>query len=162
MERFHSMSKSIWIIMLLLIIQRSWNCVRTLASSPHSYLPRVSEVCRWFPPWVMMNFLSPSQPPREPFCTCVRSAYARLCFSVHLDAFLYSCVCVCVHMHVCFCLLRSQRRLISPAGPVRLFLGAHSSQLEATAVTCSPSIPLSSPYPLSCFFLSIIHLPPCQ
>lgn len=55
--------------------------------------------------------------------------------------------CVCAHVRVCACLLHSQRRLISPAGPVRLFLGALSSQLEATAVTCLPNISplLSSP-----------------
>ena len=69
------------------------------------------------------------------------------------------CACVCVHVHMRACLLHSQRRLISPAGPVRLFLGALSSQLEATAVTCLPNIsPLSSPL-LSSPLLGVLHYP---
>lgn len=50
---------------------------------------------------------------------------------------------LCASVHCCFpmcaCLLHS-RRLISPAGLVRLFLGALSSQLEATTITCLANI----------------------
>lgn len=61
---------------------------------------------------------------------------------------------VCMHVCVCACRIYSQRRLIPPAGPVRLFLGALSSQLEATAVTCLPNIA-----PLLTFFFSLLHFP---
>lgn len=111
-----------------------------------------SQLCRWSGfPWVMIYFLPDS-------CT--------------LGVFLYSCsVCWCMclsflctrcpSMHVCACQIYSQRRLISPAGPVRLFLGALSSQLEATTVTCLPNIwahffsLLLSPHPN--FFIAHPH-----
>lgn len=46
-----------------------------------------------------------------------------------------------VYVHACVCTLHLQRTLMSPAGPVRLFGGALSSQLEAAAVTFLPNIP---------------------
>ena len=130
---------------------------------PQSYWLGVSELCRWcisslshdvFPVWVLRSgslfvllFILSMQ-------VCV--------FSVHRVPFCWGvcvCACVCVHVHMRACLLHSQRRLISPAGPVRLFLGALSSQLEATAVTCLPNIsPLSSPL-LSSPLLGVLHYP---
>lgn len=65
---------------------------------------------------------------QEPLCTVSNSIQASVCFMC-TAGFLHVWMCV----HVCFI-------LISPAGLVRLFLGALSSQLEATAITCLANI----------------------
>lgn len=88
-----------------------------------------------------------------PLCTGVLC----MCVCMHVCVCMY--VCVCVQMQVCACRIYSQRRLISPAGPVRLFLGALGSQLEATAVTCLPNIsPLFSSPLLSFLLLTLMSV----
>lgn len=85
---------------------------------------------------------------------CVQESFVCAC------ACMFVCVlCVCVQMQVCACRIYSQRRLISPAGPVRLFLGALGSQLEPTAVTCLPNIsPLFSSPLLSFLLLTLMSV----
>lgn len=95
----------------------------TLAFAPPCYLG-VLKVCRWCISSLSDDVSFLSLVPWEPLCTVSHSVHA----------------CVCLSVYVCACLIHSHRRLIFPAGPVSLFLGALSSQLEATAVTCLANI----------------------